>query len=206
MRSLSILLVLTALGLASNSYSQGRSVGTSQLIIDNGSGGKLTIVYNGSGDDTLYLDGSGLGGLPEGLLGQTLHHNGTAFDTTSTLSNSDGIIGLNGGVRVAFRTIDDENTGSILTPYDHTVKVEMGNDSVSLYLPEPSPGRTITILNVDACGECQLQDLYIYPHADENIDGESGYLLMFSWWDRSITLVSDGTDWFIVSRYPSGGV
>ena len=206
MRFLSILLAFAALGLASNTYSQGRSLGASQLVIDNGSGGKLTIVYSGTGNDTLHLDGSALGALPEGLLGQTLHHNGTSFDTTSTLTNNGAIIGLNGGVRNAFRTMDDDNTGLVLTDYDHTVKVQTLDDSVSLYLPEPSPGRVITIIGQDVCGDCQVQNVYIYPNADEEIDGWPGYHMMWVPWDRSVTFVSDGTDWFIVSRYPSGGV
>jgi hypothetical protein len=196
MKTLSLLAGLVLLCLATNTFAQSRAVGGRQVVIDNGDGGKLTIVYTGVGDDTLEIGNGGFGGLPAGTSGQTLRNNGTTFDTTSTLLNTGTQIHTRGGVVHALRNV---SASAELTETDHIVLVHWTEcGQIDITLPEPSVGRVIVIRRIEECGDCgECQGtVTVIPNADESIDGWTDYTL---WpWAPAVQLVSDGTNWYSI--------
>jgi hypothetical protein len=197
-RLLSVFL-LALLCFATNSFAQSRGIGGRQVVVDNGSGGQLTIIYNGVGNDTLRIGNDGLGGaaFPPATAGQTLRYTGEGFDSSSTLFNTGTQVHTRGGLVHALRSI---NSSTQLTEGDHIVIAHYSQcDSLNITLPEPSAGRVIVarlVYECQECGECQGGGVRIFPYADELIDGWSDYSLFP--WSPTVTLVSDGTDWYVI--------
>jgi hypothetical protein len=198
MKLLSALACATLLFLTSSAYGQSRSVGAREIIIDNGAGGKLVIQYNGIGDDTLQIGNDGFGGsLPQGVSGQTLRHNGTEFDTTSTIFNDGQRVRVGGGINYGFRIISEDDS---LLATDNIVKIEYSGDSLEIRMPEPTAGRQVSFIFDDQCGECG-NPVMILPNDGEEIDEWEYYQFYpYYWAPRAATFVSDGTDWYVLSE------
>lgn len=203
MKSTPILLVIATLVVANFAFAQDRTLGAKEIVLDNGSGGKLTIMYNGTGHDTIYFGNGGFSGggsMPAGNNSQTLRHDGTTFVADSNLLNDGQQVRFGGGVRYAVRWITGADS---LTETDHIVIADMNEGEYTVVLPIPSPGRQVVIRRVGNCSECEGSWLDIQSNNGEMIDGFGGYSL--APWETAVTLVSDGTDWYPVSLLGSFG-
>jgi hypothetical protein len=192
-----LLLILASLFVANFSFAQGRTLGAQEIVLDNGSGGKLTIKYNGTGHDTIYFGNGGFSGggsMPAGSNSQTLRHDGTTFVADSNLLNDGQQVRFSGGVRYAVRSISGADS---LLETDHIVIADMSENEYPVKMPIPTAGRQITIRRVGNCGECEGNWLLIQPNDGELIDGWTDYSL--APWEMAATFISDGTDWYPVS-------
>lgn len=79
--------------------------------------------------------------------------------------------------------------------------VNSGAKSVVITLPDPStcyPGQLYTIKNV---GYSVSYDITIEPYDEEKIDNQSGGITLAASEGEAVTLMTDGTDWYITSNY-----
>lgn len=79
--------------------------------------------------------------------------------------------------------------------------VNSSASSVVITLPDPStcyPGQLYTIKNV---GYSVSYDITIEPYDTEKIDNQSGDIVLSASEGEAVTLMTDGTDWYITSNY-----
>lgn len=196
MKKLAYLLI--ALFCSSEAFAQDRALGGNSLVLDNGNGGTLTIVYTGTSHQTLYLnDSSGGGGsLPEGTVNQTLRHNGTTWVADGNLLNTGSQVSIGGGVFYGIRTVDQDEQ---LTETDHIVLIDPDSTDITVTLPPATPGRKITVRLADLFSESceQCPEILVVPNSeDESIDGFPSVEL--SDFTPGGSFVSDGTMWHTV--------
>jgi hypothetical protein len=68
---------------------------------------------------------------------------------------------------------------------------------VACTLPAPTLNRVLVIK--DAAGAASTHNITITPHASEDIDGASSYVLNLNY--AGVTLGCDGTNWLVLSEY-----
>lgn len=85
------------------------------------------------------------------------------------------------------------DTGATFRDY---VLLLTGN-AFTVTLPAPAAGRVLIFK--DAAGNAATQNKTISHNASEHIDGANTYVLNVN--NASITLISDGTNWFVLSDY-----
>ena len=101
---------------------------------------------------------------------------------------------VNGSFSARVNEISDDYT---LTNRDYFAKVNTGGADKTLTLPSASTcsGRTYIIKKTDPDGG----EIIIIPDGSETVDGDSQVNIAGQY--SSITIISDGSNWFITSRY-----
>lgn len=100
---------------------------------------------------------------------------------------------ITGGLALTTRTI---TTNLIVdtTFSDHVIFVNT-NSALQITLPTPTNGRRLIIK--DIIGLASINNITLVPHSTEKIEGLAGNKVIGNNWG-SWTLVSNGTDWFLV--------
>lgn len=115
----------------------------------------------------------------------------TAIGTSTTnLTITGGIIETTITVTNANRTIDTSTKDCI-------VLVTTSSSASTITLPAPVNGRIITVKDIGY--NAQTHNITIAQHGSENIDGVAGSLVM-TFNGSFVTLTSNGTDWFVISK------
>lgn len=112
--------------------------------------------------------------------------------TVGPQSASTAIHQINGGVNVTRRTIT-ANTTIDTTTTDYLI---LCNNSgvINLTLPAPTDGRVLVIM--DVAGTASTNNVTIVRHGSEKISGLAASFVFQTNWG-SLTIYSDGTDWFV---------
>jgi hypothetical protein len=103
------------------------------------------------------------------------------------------VISSSGGSAVVFPTITvsaNYSVDSIRPDYLVLCKALV---AINVTLPQPNSGRQLIIK--DASGLAQTNNITILPHASESIDGAPKVVISTNY--SSITLMSDGVNWYI---------
>jgi hypothetical protein len=177
------------------------------LSIGNGGTGQITkaaafdaLSPMTTGGDLIYGGASGTGTrLANGTSGYVLTSNGgtaapswqagAVFTTTTTASLVGGIDWTTRSTSSSF-TIDT-------TTNDNIVLIDCSGAAKTVTLPTPANGRWLTIK--DSTGSAQTNNITIARHGSEKINGTAASLVM-TINNGFVTLISDGTDWFVIHQ------
>jgi hypothetical protein len=172
---------------AKASTSAGSGAAGNPLTIDAQTGQAATgATHNGGAGGNLSL-APGIGG--------------TSGSATAGIG---GVIAMAGGQTIQQITITastysvDTNT----TTSDYVVFTDSTSNTVAITLPAPTAGRQLLIK--DKTGKAATHNVTISQHASETIDGNTS-LTMVNNYD-SVSLVSDGTNWAIMSEFAGTGI
>lgn len=117
----------------------------------------------------------------------------TTITGSITASSTTGIHTLNGSVAFQTRTTAI-NLIVDTTLTDHIIFVNT-NAAVQITLPTPTAGRELIIK--DIIGLANTNNITLVPHGAEKIEGLAANKILASNWG-SWTVVSNGTDWFLI--------
>ena len=115
-------------------------------------------------------------------MGSTLQVNGAA--------TFNGIVDMNSGLQLA--TVTKTGTYTIATS-DHTVFADATSAAFTLTLPAAAAGLRFEIVKIDSGANIVTID----GNGSETINGATTYALNLQY--DSITIVSNGSNWFIVA-------
>lgn len=99
---------------------------------------------------------------------------------------------VDGWTRITKNPTSSISSDYFALPTDDVLIVNTTSGNVSVMMPSPNPYTNLTIKKADSSSN----HVEILPYASETIDGASNYTITASY--GSITLVSDGTNWFII--------
>lgn len=111
----------------------------------------------------------------------------TSIGTTTTITS------IIGGLNITTRTITT-NLVVDTTTKDHVIFCNQSG-AISVTLPAPSNGRELIIKDIS--GDAETNNITIVQHASEMIEGLAASKILQTNYG-SITLTSDGTDWWMV--------
>jgi hypothetical protein len=176
-----LLFTITALLLATASWADVKST-TGQIEFD--------AHTDGSSEMTLNSTGLGIGVSPS----TNLHVNGNAIITEQLfIGGSSGSANLNLHGTIGYRLVSvSENT--ILSD-DSIIMVDSSSDNIIITLPYAGNilGRTYTIKKIDTANIVQL--------SSSNLIDNSDYFNLSSGNTGSVSVISDGSKWLVLSQY-----
>lgn len=169
-----------------------------QAATSSGSGTSLTIQAQGAtgathnGGNLILTSGTSGSATVGNLLLQTggstavtVTPTGVTFSLPLTLQSNISVNTFT--VTTATYTVDSGSTA------DYQIFCNRSG-TIAITLPTPTNGRVLIIKDIS--GAAATNNITISQHASEKIDGANTYVLNFNY--ESITLTSDGTNWFAV--------
>lgn len=161
-----------------------------------GSGFELTIVKLSGDNNVVTIDGNGSQTI-DGELTQTL---GRQFEAITIVSNSTTntwqIVN-----RFFFSPIVTKSSAYTVIPWDETILCDTGSAWTLTLLPSAGmAGKELIIKKTTS----DTNALTISPAGVETIDGASSYVITRQY--ESVTLVSNGSNWFVKSSFTPGRV
>ena len=121
---------------------------------------------------------------------------GVGGTSGSATAGKGGVVAIIGGrtvTQVSKSATYSVDTGSTTADY----VIFMTGNAFTITLPAPTAGRELVF--IDSAGNANTQNKTIAPNAAETINGASSYVITLA--RASITLISDGTNWFVKSEY-----
>lgn len=170
-----------------------RSIGGRTVVLDNGPGNTLTIVYNGEGSGS--LDFPPEAELPNGEEGNTLRHNGEDWEASSNLQNTGSITGMPNAVGYHITTVMSD---TVLGDLNYYVMVNSIAEEIEVTLPPAVHGRVIVVRDIAA--DKQGFGTSIIPDGDDTIDGDVEPFPLNNFFS-GFTLVADGSEWKIINLF-----
>ena len=114
------------------------------------------------------------------------------FNELSSISGiTDSLIRHNKG----YSTVKTKASNYSATWADGLILVDASTGAITITLPDPTkyPGEAITVKKIDASANA----VTVSPYGTETIDGGASYSLSSQ--NQFITLISDGTNWYVVA-------
>lgn len=158
--------------------------------------------FNQSNPVIKQKDASGASGTGQTLTVQAQNETGTTsiggnlslLAGTGTSHGGTVLIGCGQRVaQVSKGTTYTVDAGATTSDY----VILMTGNAFTVTLPVPTAGRVLVFK--DAAGNANTQNKTISHNASETIDGATTYVLNLA--NASVTLMSDGTNWFVIGEY-----